>query len=94
MDNEEELTEITQHAIDLVMLDNQKYIGKVIRSYLANCGIRVGKGREGLLKVKQYLNSVGYELEIKATDLNIEEKEEGVVKANQVLKLRLKPKLS
>lgn len=92
--NDEELLEVTQHTIDLVVLDNQKYTEKVIREYLSSCGIKVGKGKEGLTKAKQFLDDIGMELEIKATNLNIEEEEIGWVKANQILRLKLKPKLS
>ena len=91
--DEEELLEATQHAIDLVLIDNNKFVDKCIRNYLGSCGIKVEKGNDGLIKVKRYLDDKGLDLEIKVTNLDVEEKVPGHVIANQTIRLKLKPKL-
>ena len=89
----EELCEQTQHAIELVMIDNNKFVDKCIREYLNDVGIKVEPGSKGLHKVKNVLDNMGYELEIKVTNLDINEENIGHVTANQILRLKLKPKL-
>lgn len=90
---EEQLIERTQHAIDLVMIDNNKYINRCIRNFAYENGFRVKKGEEGLKEFKKQLDEMGIELEIKLTNLDIEELDLGVVTASQHIRMRFKPKL-
>ena len=87
----EDFDEQTQHAIDLVVLDNNKFMERTIRQYLWEQGFRFGN--KSLIEIKKILEDKGYELEILLTNLDIEEKEIGCVSAMQAVRLKLKRKL-
>ena len=92
MDNEM-LKRKTKSVINLIMDDNEEYFTNCIVDYLSEFGIKVERNREGLQKAKNFLDSKGWELEIKATNLEITEETLNTINANQIIRLKLKPKL-
>lgn len=87
----EGLQEQTQHAIDLIMTDNQKYMDKIIRRFLSEKGYN--HNGKSIYEIKEDLDNMGLELVIQLTNLNIEEKNVGHVAADQVIRLKLRRKL-
>ena len=90
---ENEILEATQHAIDLAIIDNDKFITSCIVKYLKSIGIKCEPTKEGMLKVKQIFDKLGYELKVICTNLELEEKEAGHIKASQIIRIKLVPKL-
>ena len=87
----EDFDERTQHAIDLIVLDNNKFMERTIRQYLWEQGFRFDN--KSLIEIKKILEDKGYELEILLTNLDITEEIIGCVVAQQGIRLKLKRKL-
>lgn len=82
------------HIANLFILDNQMFLNEKISEFLLEHGIKVGTSNEEMKRAKRILDSMGKELQIKTTELNVNADNPKVATATQIIRFQIKPKLN